>query len=213
MAIPVTGITHRATLLPSCSILTATISRRCGTTRARSRDVGSQRGAVRGSSAVTPYHPLERRLPGQPPSRPRWRQTCGSRGGGRAAGGMSPTAGTHSLLLAGLWGDVVHNVVGSGRVATDAGGHMIQEQTMPRPPRDVVIGARAVAAHPDRAYQHAGTVVCGIESQTPAEDIDTPYAMPLHRIGARTEIRGRSLIGDLCVDGIAVLQAVQAAAG
>src|SRR5262249_53226234 len=149
MASPVTGITRRAIMPPSCSIPTATISRRCGTTTAKRRDVGSQRRAVHGSLAVGPHGPLARQ-PRGPRSLPRWRQSFSDHGGSRAASGMSPTAGAHSLLLAGLRGDVVHDVVGARGVATYAAGHMIQAQTMARSPGDVVIGARAVAAHPDR---------------------------------------------------------------
>lgn len=54
---------------------------------------------------------------------------------------VTPAAGADARHLIGLRDDVIHNRVASGRIAADAGGQPVQIERVPRPIRDVVIGA------------------------------------------------------------------------
>jgi hypothetical protein len=72
---------------------------------------------------------------------------------------MPPAAGTEALLLAGLWRDVVDNVVRASSVPTDSSRHVVETESMPCSPRDVVVGTRAVTAHSDGTEHYTGTIV------------------------------------------------------
>jgi len=75
---------------------------------------------------------------------------------------MPPAARAYSFLLAGLWEDVVDNVVRAIGVATYSAGNMIETQGMACSPRDIVIGTRAVTADADGTEQHTDAIVHGI---------------------------------------------------
>src|ERR1700704_3992182 len=89
------------------------------------------------------------------------------------AGRVAPSTFADTRHLPGLWSDVVHDIVRMSRVACkdrrDAGGHVIEIQKMTRPPRDVVIRARCVAADAKTTQQASVGVV---ESKPAAKYVD-----------------------------------------
>src|SRR6185437_7520445 len=76
-----------------------------------------------------------------------------------AALGVSPAARADARLLPHLRNEIVHNVVRTGGVAADPGGHVIQLQVGPGAPCDVVVSAGAVAADAERSDQYMRGVV------------------------------------------------------
>ncbi len=94
-------------------------------------------------------------------------------------------------------------------LCADPERHPVERQIVAGPPGDVVIGAGCVAADADCTEQQLLRVV---ECQPAAENVHAADAPAAHRVIALTEVRRRSAIGGFGIHGIAVLQAVQAAA-
>src|SRR5208282_6441900 len=94
---------------------------------------------------------------------------------------MAPATRASTDLQAGNVSDVVNNIVGAGRVATDAGRHKVQVQNVPRFPCDVVIRTGRVAAHADRSDQDLARV---IKSKSAAKNIDSADALPDHGVAS-----------------------------
>src|SRR5437762_1653806 len=79
------------------------------------------------------------------------RERRGDRGGCRAARGMSPPPCADARHLPWLGRDVVDDVVRAQGVTAHAFWHVVELQTVARPPCDVVIRARGVAADAEAA--------------------------------------------------------------
>src|SRR6185312_12416731 len=121
---------------------------------------------------------------------------------------MSPPTCAHAWHLTQLRRNVVHDVVWTARIAAYARRHVIESQEMTRLPRNVVIGAGGVAAHPDRADQHMVRVV---KRQSPTEHIYTADPGATHEIVGLSVITGVPTIGGIGIDWITSLQAVETA--
>src|SRR6185295_15948719 len=70
------------------------------------------------------------------------RQLSGDGGGGRAAGRMAPAGRADAHGEPGCGGNVIDDVVGSGRVRTYSAGNTVQLEGVSRAPGDIVVGAR-----------------------------------------------------------------------
>src|SRR5579863_3350303 len=92
---------------------------------------------------------------------------------------MPPAGCADTRHLAGLRSDIVHDVIGATRVAAYASGNPVEPQSVPRLPRDIVIGARGISTHADCAYQDLRRVV---ERQTTAEYVHTSDFSSDHRV-------------------------------
>src|ERR1700733_683843 len=88
----------------------------------------------------------------------RW-EACRDRRCRWAAYRMTPATLADAGHLPGLRHDVVDDVVRTFRVAADAPGHIVEREIVARPPGDVVIGARGVAAHANAADERSAGVV------------------------------------------------------
>src|SRR5690349_5406616 len=119
---------------------------------------------------------------------------------------MAPPALAHTLLLAVLRGDVIHDVVWMRRISTDALGNVIQQNLVPGAPADVVIGAGRVSAHTQPADDLSLVVV---ECEAAAENVDAANPTPLHRIVGKAVVRSRPAVSHARIHRIAVLQPVQ----
>jgi len=126
---------------------------------------------------------------------------------------MSESRCAHARHLAGLRRDVEDDVVGMRRITSEdrrrAGWHEVKVQTMPSPPRDVVVGARRIAADANRAEEHTGRVV---ECEAAAEHVDATDAAAHHRIIGLPVVGRAAAIGDVDIDRIAFLQTEETAA-
>src|SRR5205823_9526887 len=88
-----------------------------------------------------------------PPPSPHGRQIPRDRRGGGAARRMTPSALADAVLLERVRFDVVHDGVRAARITTDStrfsDREVVETEVVARPPRDVVIGARGIAADAD----------------------------------------------------------------
>src|SRR2546427_12253994 len=130
--------------------------------------------------------------------------------GGVDAGGMTKPSSANASSAGRVRQYVEHDIVWTRRVAAHPGRDVIQFEIIADAPTDVVVGARGVAAYPDGPDYAAGTLV---QRESSTEDVHAADLTADHRI-ARRAVAGRwPHVRDAGVDRIAVLQAVDAAAG
>ena len=101
------------------------------------------------------------------------------------AGRVAKTAGTNPGAAVRVGGDVIDDVVRTRRIARNSAHsrQMVQLQVVSDPPRNVMVSAGRISAHPNGPYKFlAGP----IKSQPTAEDIDAPDLVPHHRIACRS---------------------------
>src|SRR3954453_21675083 len=119
----------------------------------------------------------------------------------------------------GIFLDVEDDVVWPGRVAGDAahccqrgryrGAQVIEAEQVPHPPGYRVIRAGRVAAH---THSTEELVPDCIETETASEHVDAADPAANHRVLLGTMELGQSGIRQRRIDGIAVLQPVEAPA-
>jgi len=115
---------------------------------------------------------------------------------------MSPASGADSIRY------VIDDVVVAA--GTDTARDVVEVEGVPHFPCDVVIGAGAVATHANCPKQLARFAVKG---KAAAEDVYTSDFLADHGIVGSADCIGGPTISYLGVYGIAMLEAVQAAAG
>src|SRR5881628_3412648 len=120
---------------------------------------------------------------------------------------MAPTARTDSVPGS-VFGDVMHHVVVA--CGTHACGDIVEVEAMADFPCDNVIGAGSVAADADGAHEFAFGIVKG---ESAAEDVYAANFFSDHRVVWLAVIGGRTFVGRVRVDRIAMLQAVERTAG
>src|SRR5262249_45286198 len=108
-----------------------------------------------------------------------------------------------------LLNDVIDDVVSASGVAAYTRGHIIQIQSVPRAIRNVVISARAVAADPETAEQHAAG---SVYSQPATKHVQAADASTNHSIIGLSVIGWVAPVCDVCAHRIAVLNSVEASA-
>src|SRR5262245_16757248 len=121
---------------------------------------------------------------------------------------MTPSLEAYAWHLTCLWRDVINDVVRPRGVAADASRHVIEIQRVPRPPGDVVIGARRVAAHADWAPQGGRPVG---PRQPAAEHVDAADALAHHRVVGAAVVAWAAAIRHERVDRVALLEAEETA--
>ena len=131
--------------------------------------------------------------------------------------GMTETTGAVPRAAIGIGGDVEDDVVGTRRIAGHSpdtrqgtrGRHVVEAQSVAHAPGDIVVGAGGIAAHADAANDN---VARGVEGESSAEHVNAANPLANHRVGSGTVIC-RSPVSDAGINGIAVLQSIQVAAG
>lgn len=137
-------------------------------------------------------------------------QRCRDRRRRSRARRVAPAARAHTRHLSSLRRDVVDDVVGTGRITADAGRHVVQTQGVAGPPRDVVVGARRVAADADPADKLPCRVV---QPEAAAKHVDAADAAANHRVIRLPRVRRVAAVGDEGVDRVALLKPEQAPSG
>src|SRR5690242_12848318 len=120
---------------------------------------------------------------------------------------MTKSTGAHRMAMS-VGSDIKNDVVGAAR--THASRNVVKIESMTNLPRDNVIRAGRVAAQTDGPDERA---VFGVKSQAAAEYVHATDLMSHHRIVRLAVVFGVTAVRHTCVDGITVLQSVQAAAG
>src|SRR5438477_5649392 len=124
---------------------------------------------------------------------------------------MTPSAPTDAVLLERVRFDVVHDGVRAARITTDStrfsDREVVETEVVARPPRDVVIGARGIAADADGTDEHAVGV---IERQTSSKYIHTADSEIDHRVVGRAVVARVPAVGGIGVDRIAMLKTKEA---
>ena len=123
---------------------------------------------------------------------------------------MSPTARADANPKSSRVRDVIDDVVRPARVGADACRHKVQIQTVPRAPRDVVVGAGCVPAYAKGSDKLPLGIV---ESQAAAKHVDPTDFSTNHRIIWLTIILRFSSISNERIDWIAMLQAEETSSG
>src|SRR5262249_43697898 len=100
--------------------------------------------------------------------------------------------------------------IGISRYTADS-SQVVEAQVLSYAPRNHVIGARRVTAHPDATDELFHGCTC-VKRQPAAEDVDAANLFPDHRIIRGTERTGIVAIGGRWIHGIALLQTEKTAA-
>lgn len=136
------------------------------------------------------------------------RQSVGS---GAAAIGMAPARRTSPGSPGGIRNDVEYDVVRAVWITGDSrhAEQMIETEKLPNSPGDIVIRAGGIAAHSDAADKNLSG---RIQADAATEDVYPADLQTNHRVLVRTVPRGRSFVGGISVDWVAVGQCEQTAA-
>jgi len=128
----------------------------------------------------------------------------------RAARRVSPSTRTDARHLTRLRCNVVNDIVRTSGITAYAGRDPIEPQPMAGFPSNVVIRARRIAAHPNRADQNFLGIV---KRQASAEYIHAANFAAHHGIVGLTVVGRVPTVGDVSTHRVTCLQTIQASSG